>query len=236
MPGMIEHFYFCQLIYNSLSNRPATTLLKNGDLKLPTEYKQWLNRENFMLGGILPDMAEERNIAHCKVEHRKIRGLYVPDLYSAERQLYVSKNWSLRMGIYAHLYLDRYFLLNFLVPKFGWDINGRHEIINCSTGEIFTVSEFFSPEGLYGAYSELNVAIINGGLLNLEAIKKLPEELPKTGIKVLDQTIAEPWQKQLEKYTTHLSERTDRIFSIDEYLEFAEKAAVRLTAEMLHME
>jgi len=236
MPGMIEHLYFCQSVYEDLAGHSKTKLLKNGNIKFMGERGRILDREKFMLGGILPDMAKEHNFSHFKVEAGRVRRLYVPDLYSAGRAMKTMTDWSLEMGIYAHLYLDRNFILRFLIPRFEWDLKKRGEVVSKETGEIFTTQKFFSGEGLYGAYGELNFAIIKDELLDVPAIEKMSDELPKTGMSNFDEIVDEPWKEQFKRYTGHLSPRTDQIFSVNEYLDFSRGLTKNLVAEMLYAE
>lgn len=221
MPGMIEHLYFCQVVCDALSARQTRV------------YKD-LEKEMFMMGGILPDMAKEHRFSHFKVGVKKVWGLYAPDLYSAGRSMFMIRNWSLRMGVYAHLYLDRYFVKKFLVPRFQWDMKKQGKITNLATGEVFETEQFFSSEGLYRAYGEVNSVILSKGLLDLEWVKSLPDELPSTGLAVFDEKIETSWKEQLEMNIKCVCEQTDRVLPVDDYLAFSNETARRLMAEIIY--
>ena len=234
MPGMIEHLFFNSSIYKNLRERPGTKLYKNGNLKIG---KMKLVRDDFMLSGILPDLAREQDLAHFKVESEEVPGLNLPDLELAERWLPKKIGWSVGRGVYAHLYLDYHFFVDFLKPRYKWSLETNGTVQNLQTGQVFSAEQFFSSMGLYSAYGELNEVILDRGLLDVEAIRELPtDRLPKTYLDVIDFVDEQPWREQFEEYLTHRLPRTDRIFSVEEYLEFSAKMARRCAAEMLQVE
>ena len=233
MPGMIEHLYYDQLIYHSLSSRPTTKILKNGDAQLQTEYKQTLNRERFVLSEILPDMAISVFESHFRIRTHKANGLFIPNVEASESVIRHKVDWSIRMGIYAHLCLDRAFVLNFLLPRFEWNTSDG-KIVSKTSGEVFKPRDFFSENGLYSAYSETTKVLVDKEKLRLKSIRNLPDTLPKTGVKAIDEIVAEPWKERLEWYIANAKEQTDQVFSAEEYIAFIENEAVNTTAQILH--
>ena len=235
MPGMVEHLYYAQLIYHSLSSRSTTKLLRNGDVQLQTEYKQKLNRERFMLAEILPDMARSRDDSHFRIHLSKAQGIRVPSLDTLSSAVAFRVDWSMRMGVYAHLFLDRTFIVNFLVPRFEWEaLEGQ--IFSKASGKVFTRRNFFSEEGLYSAYAEATKILVESGKLKMKSIRNLPKVLPEIGVEALDNIVSEPWRDRIEWYVAHSKSRTDSLFSADEYISFIENQAVTATAQILHME
>ena len=236
MPGMIEHLYYSQLIYHSLSARSTTKLLKSGDVQLQTEYRQKLNRERFILAEILPDMAKSRAESHFKVRLSKVRGICVPSLDTLDAAMNLGVDWSIRMGVYAHLFLDRSFMMNFLIPRFEWETS-EGEIISKASGKVFTFRNFFSEKGLHSAYAEATKILVDSGKLKLKSVRNLPRVLPETGLEAVDDIVAsESWRDRVEWYIAHAEKRTDMLFSADEYIAFIENQAATMTAQMLHRE
>lgn len=232
MPGMIEHLYFDNLIYHSLSARPTTKILKDGNVEISV-YKQVLNRERFMLAGIMPDLTEDKFKAHYKYISRKI-GLYVPDLRLADRMIsHTWNDWSIRTGLYAHMYFDQKFVMEFLVPRFDWDTEGQ-KITSIATGEEFSSEQFFSLDGLFGAYAEVATALLSGGRLRAKLVENLPDDLPE--VKMPEMEPVKDWRLEFERQASNVRAKTDRIFPVDEAINFIEEQATLLTAYMLYTE
>ncbi|MBQ9016670.1 hypothetical protein IJ103_00280 [Candidatus Saccharibacteria bacterium] len=237
MPGMLEHLQFNCNVYDNLRKWPRTEILENNYLKIVTGEEHFLGRDAFLLGGIIPDLAVDHNLSHYKVFSRKAHGIFVPDLAAALRQMPQKKNsWPLRMGVYAHLYLDYHFLSDFLIPRYLWNLRREGRIENLATRAVYTTEEFFSAKGLYGAYGELNLAILERGLLDLELIRSLPDKAPEVGAAEMDERDERPWKERFEGYLTHRSPITNKILPVEEYLKFSAGLANRFAAEMLHIE
>lgn len=232
MPGMIEHLYFDNLIYHSLSARPTTKILKDGDVEISV-YKQVLNRERFMLAGIMPDLAEDKFKSHYRYIDRKL-GLFVPDLFVADREISKARSdWSVRMGLYVHIHFDQIFLMDFVVKKFHWDVQGR-AITSKVTGEVFSPEEFFSLDGLFGAYAEIATVLLSEGYLKMKGVESLPDELPR--VNTSEMKPVKDWRQEFERQANTTRVRTDRLFSVSEAIKFIEEQATLLTAYMLYTE
>lgn len=232
MPGIVEHLYFDSLIYHSLSARPTTKILKDGNVEISV-YKQVINRERFMLAGIIPDLAEDKFKSHYKYVDRKL-GLFVPDLFVADRSISKARNdWSVRMGLYAHIHLDQKFLMDFVVKKFYWDVR-EQRITSKLTGEIFSPEEFFSKDGLFGAYEEVAAAILSEGRLRVKGVESFPDELPET--KIPEMKPVKDWWQEFDRQATTNRARTDRIFPVAEAIKFIEEQATLSAAYMLYTE
>lgn len=194
-----------------------------------------MNRERFMLAEILPDMANSVFESHARIHTHKADGLYIPNLEYVDNKMRCRADWSVRMGIYAHLYLDWKFVLDFLIPKFDWDIsNGK--ITNKASGVSFGPRKFFSEDGLYQAYSETTKILVESGKLKLEPVRNLPAALPGTGLKLFDDIVAESWKERFEWYIANAREQNEQMFSVEEYIAFIENQAVNATAQILHKE
>lgn len=235
MPGMIEHLYFCSTVCDEFIRNLQDDEKKDRTLKCFLRKGQIFSRDRFMLGGILPDLARDRNRSHWKVESRRVKGLFIPNMYDALRRLAEVKNWSLRLGIYAHLYLDLRFIVEFLVPKFEWKMFEKGEIRHLGTGEVMSVKEFFSGKGLYGAYAEINAMILENNLLDIDSIMEIGPQAPMTGLNELDDRVDESWKNRFETYLTHQAKETNRFFPLHEYLFFSNQVALDFANEVLQL-
>lgn len=232
MAGIIEHFYFNDLIHHSLAHRPRSKVLKNGNVRIGSEFKQLLSYEPFVLTGILPDMAKDRSGSHFRYEARRAPGIFYPDLEVAERKIkQVAADWSIRMGIYSHFWLDTVFLDEFLIPKFDFNTD---KITNLETKESFKHEEF--KEELKRAYTETGKFLVDNDKIAVEDFMQLSDVLPVTNVSEFDDIDDESWKKRFEKCLTSKLKRKNHLFPVEDYVHYIENKAVTLTALMFYME
>ena len=183
MPGIIIHLAF------------AKEILKNSSQKIE------LNSKDFLSGNLIPDLATNKKLSHYRMNASK-RGFLVPNLYEAKKGL-LNKKSSLKLGIYSHLYLDYYFIENYLLKEFIFDRENML-VINPKNKKTWTTTSFFSkPQDggiLYKGYNEINQLIINDRIVNISDINSLPNHLPNSGISIFDIRQDKCWKDELSFY------------------------------------
>ncbi len=191
MPGWIEHIYFAQTVYRDLS-----------------EFTN-IDKIDFISGNLIPDLSKDKKQSHYR-KKASIEGFFVPRLDDVKKDLFDLKS-PLKLGIYCHLYLDYYFIENFLIPEFIWDFENM-TVINPRNNKQWSAKDFFSNKGMYGAYSEINHLLIRDGYLNLSIMDEIPEILPNTGMSIFDIRIEKTWKEDLLQYLAVKKEYTGDIF------------------------
>ena len=209
MPGMVYHLLFAKLTAEKLHE----------------------DIEDYVIGNILPDFAKNKDSVHHYPNSSN--SFFVPDLDAAKRRYSRVSSESLRHGVLAHLYCDKRFTEDFLMNRFEYD--PRREIVTLRKDpkRVWTLQKFFSYEGLYHAYSEMNPMIFQKHLpgyddiegLNLEWLKGLPHKLPCTGVSTLDDRTTDDWFGYLEGILENPPEYTGELFSIEEMVGFIVQVA-----------
>jgi hypothetical protein len=182
MPSTLLHLAFAQEVYQQ-----AFSLSKF----------QYLNKFHFFCGNLIPDETSNKLLSHYRVPYGITR-FFVPDLKEAQKDLLSKKN-SLNIGMYCHLYLDYHFITDFLVPEFIWDYQ-QMQVINPRNNKVWEANIFFSKDGFYSAYSELNQLLIENNIVDINDVNKLPSILPKTGIEYFDDRREKTWKEELNEY------------------------------------
>lgn len=210
MPGTLFHLAFVEEIYR-LSNLP------------------W-NKLTFMAGNLIPDMAKNKQLSHYRI-NACVKGFLVPDLEAARKDLLVFDD-ATKMGMFCHLYLDHYFIKYYLIPSFMWDID---DLIICNprNDRIWTIHEFFSCSGMYGAYSEINGLLLKDELISMDTINQLPAILPDSGIPFFDDRHEKSWKRQLEEHLADKRKYTGEIFDYDHLWRIIKLIASRYVKEVL---
>ena len=144
-----------------------------------------------------------------------------------------NSNEALKLGIYCHLFLDYYFIEKFLISQFNWDIENDN-VISIRNNKIWTVNEFFSNNGLYGSYNEINKLMIENSDVDLDYIKSLPNVLPKTDIKFYDERYTEDWKKELKEYLNIDKQYTGDIIDYVLFQKFISKICSKFISEVEH--
>ncbi len=204
MPGMLCHLMFAEKVYRKL------TLSFN------------LNRIDFLSGNILPDLAVDKTSSHFQI-HTPIVCLAIPNIQRAQKVLFALDN-SLRFGAFCHLYLDYYFIKNFLIPNFIWDIDDML-VINPNNNCKWSTHDFFSNKGLYGAYTEINHLILRDGYISNELLNSIPSILPETGITAFDIRNSKTWREELAGYLSCKASYSGILLEYDTLLEFINDVA-----------
>ena len=142
MPGILYHLSFAEEIYRKLS-----TVIQ-------------FDKVGFMSGNLIPDLATDKNNSHYR-KNASVDGFFVPEMELVKRDLFRPED-SIKFGMYCHLYLDYYFIEEFLIPEFIWDVEGM-KVINPRNNMSWDVNTFFSHYGMYGAYTEINQLMVRDG-------------------------------------------------------------------------
>lgn len=208
MPGTLCHIAFGEMVYRKLdSNMP-------------------LNKIEFLSGNLIPDLsAEDKKLSHYRKE-ASVMGLFVPDMKRVEKELFVHN--PIKLGMYAHLYLDERFIEGFLIPSFIW-YKPTMTIINPRNGLKWSPGSFFKLNGVYyQAFEEINQMLIRDGYISMETILGMPEILPDTGMPVFDKRQNKPWKKEIEEYMTTKREYTGAVFDYESLMSFLKETANEL--------
>ena len=213
MPGILLHAYFADEVIKAA---PKSHLVANDD-----SYQQ-----RFMMGNLIPDLGSDKNRTHCRYRLPYPVGILLPDLYEATHRwpLITSPQDAIRAGVLAHLYLDYWFLKDFVIPRFSWEwntisLNSEPHYHN------WTRKEFFGKTGLYRCYGELNCIIIQKQLVDILALNRIPAELPLTGISDFDERKERSWREELNSYLINPYFVEKPIFDIDDICTFFQEKA-----------
>lgn len=212
MPGILYHLSFAEEVYRKL---------------VPVIF---LDKVSFMAGNLIPDLATNKKQSHYR-KKASVDGFFVPEMKLVKRDLFVPED-SVKFGIFCHLYLDYYFIEEFLIPEFIWDIKTMR-VINPRNNKEWDVKTFFSHSGMYGAYTEINQLMVRDGHVSLSTIKEIPEILPSTGIAVFDTRRDKTWKAELEEYLAQKKDYTGEIFDYDRLWSCIERIATQFVREIL---
>ena len=157
MPGILYHLAFAEEVYRNFSEQMK------------------LDKVNFMAGNLIPDLANDKKASHYR-KKASVNGFFVPTMESVKKDLFVPSD-SVKFGMYCHLYLDYYFIEDFLIPEFIWDTSTM-KVINPRNHKEWDVKTFFSHDGMYGSYTEINDLMLKDGHVSLETVSQIPEILP----------------------------------------------------------
>lgn len=126
------------------------------------------NKSLFYTGALLPDLSlKDKKESHFrKMSQNNI--LEVPNLEIFLKKYGNNLENELYLGIYAHLFLDyRYYDIYF---NKNYEISTQ-QIKNKKNNISWDFNIFYSIDGIYGAYSQINQALIRDFDLHLEEIK-----------------------------------------------------------------
>ena len=211
MPGILLHLYFAEEVCKHMESIVS------------------MDKLTFLAGNLIPDLALNKQESHYR-RGASIEGFVVPDLDWVRRDLFCFSN-PVKFGMFCHLYLDYYFIEEFLIPEFVWDVpNGK--ITNPRNNKVWDKSVFFSKAGMYRAYTEVNNVLLADGKISYDLLNMIPEVLPPTGIAVYDVRREKTWKKELDEYFMESAEYTGDIFDYYRLCKFMEKIALKLTEEV----
>ena len=191
MPGILYYLAFGEVVYDKLSETRE------------------LDKSLFMSGNLIPDLAKDKKRSHYRIKGSQ-EGFFVPDMKAVKKDLYNPDN-PILLGMYCHLYLDYYFIEEFLIPEFIWDEKDMM-VINPRNNKKWDVPTFFSQKGMYGSYTEINQMMIRDGRVSQETLSIIPDVLPDTGIAVYDDRREKTWRQELNEYFAEKKEYTGDIF------------------------
>lgn len=191
MPGILYHLGFAEEVSRRLDN--------------VIEF----NKINFMAGNLIPDLAINKEKSHYR-KKASVEGFYVPIMELVKNDLFVPED-SIKFGMYCHLYLDYYFIEDFLIPEFIWDTE-YGIVTNPRNHKRWDIKTFFSPLGMYGSYTEINQLLIQNGNISLDTVLKIPDVLPDTGIDIFDIRRTKTWRAELDEYLAQKKDYTGDIF------------------------
>ena len=215
MPGLAIHLYFSKKLYRRLIEKKGT----------------YLDCDDFFAGSILPDFTIDKDATHfyqLPTDTFMGNGFYVPDMLTAVSTCQGMKNYSLRIGVLSHLWLDKQFTTKVLQQKFRVMDFGK-TVQQKSTEDEWSMDDFFSFNGLYRVYSECTPLLFEdapgGELLNLEELKQTMPLYPLlTGVEEFDRRKKENWFDYLEPRIKNPTPYTGELISIEEILDFIDEA------------
>lgn len=213
MPGILYHLSFAEKVYRKFSTQSP---------QIP------LNKLAFLEGNLIPDLATNKSLSHYR-HASSVRGFVIPDMELVKKDLLVPED-SIKFGMFCHLYLDHSFIEDFLIPQFIWDFDTK-SVVNPRNNKKWNAETFFSPSGMYGAYTELNQLILRDGLVSLNTIKEIPEILPNTGLPVFDSRREKTWKAELKEYLAQEKEYTGEIFDYNKLRQYLEKISTQFVDE-----
>lgn len=211
MPGILYHLSFAEEVYRKLA--PVMPL----------------DKVSFMAGNLIPDLATDKKRSHYR-KKASVDGFFVPEMELVRRDLFVPKD-SVKFGMFCHLYLDYYFIEEFLIPEFIWDVETMR-VINPRNNKEWDVKTFFSHSGMYGAYTEINQLLVRDGHVSVSTIEEIPEILPNTGLTVFDARREKTWKAELDEYLAQKKEYTGEIFDYNRLWSCIERIATQFVDEI----
>ena len=211
MPGILYHLSFAEEVYRKLA--PVMPL----------------DKVSFMAGNLIPDLATDKKRSHYR-KKASVDGFFVPEMELVRRDLFVPED-SVKFGMFCHLYLDYYFIEEFLIPEFVWDVE-RMKVINPRNNKEWDVKTFFSHSGMYGAYTEINQLLVRDGHVSVSTIEEIPEILPNTGLTVFDARREKTWKAELDEYLAQKKEYTGEIFDYNRLWSCIERIATQFVEEI----
>ena len=211
MPGILYHLSFAEEVYRKLV--PIMPL----------------DKVSFMAGNLIPDLATDKKRSHYR-KKASVDGFFVPEMELVRRDLFVPKD-SVKFGMFCHLYLDYYFIEEFLIPEFIWDVETMR-VINPRNNKEWDVKTFFSHSGMYGAYTEINQLMVRDGHVSISTIEEIPEILPNTGLTMFDARREKTWKAELDEYLAQKKEYTGEIFDYNRLWSCIERIATQFVDEI----
>ena len=211
MPGILYHLSFAEEVYRKLA--PVMPL----------------DKVSFMAGNLIPDLATDKKRSHYR-KKASVDGFFVPEMELVRRDLFVPKD-SVKFGMFCHLYLDYYFIEEFLIPEFIWDVETMR-VINPRNNKEWDVKTFFSHSGMYGSYTEINQLLVRDGHVSVSTIEEIPEILPNTGLTVFDARREKTWKAELDEYLAQKKEYTGEIFDYNRLWSCIERIATQFVEEI----
>ncbi|MBP3284186.1 MAG: hypothetical protein J6M02_01660 [Clostridia bacterium] len=203
MPGYLYHLWFSQEVQKRMKAKP--------------------DKASLMAGSLIPDLADNKYASHFRVP-ASVDGFFVPNIRKIENvfefALLEPERYPMHFGMFSHLYLDHVFIENYLLTEYKWN-SASNRVTNLATGCVFDIDFFFSREGIYKAYAEVNPLDLGVDT------KDIPSETPMTGMPIFDSNRHEKeWLQAHERSFGEKNENTKGILEYDRL-----KAKILLWAE-----
>lgn len=211
MPGILYHLSFAEEVYRKLGKVIQ------------------IDKVGFMSGNLITDLTTDKENSHYR-KKASVEGFFVPKMELVKQELFKPED-SVKFGMYGHLYLDYYFIENFLIPEFIWDVEGN-KVTNPRNNMSWDVETFFSHSGMYGSYTEINQLLVRDGHVSTSTVSEIPEILPSTGMPVFDARRDKTWKAELEEYLAEKKEYTGEVFDYDRLWSCIEKIATQFVEEI----
>lgn len=208
MPGTLLHLSFAQKVCQHI-NSP-------------------IDKFEFMCGNLIPDETKDKYVSHYRI-HYGITGFFVPEIDKAKKDLFFKKD-ALKLGMYCHLYLDRHFITDFLIPEFEWDYE-KMKVTNPRNHKIWDFSDFLSKSGFYSSYTEINHLLIENEYIDMSIVNNIPNILPQTGIPRFDQRRSITWKEELDEYLAQKTTYSGDFLDYDNLCKFLKNTALKFVYE-----
>lgn len=220
MPGYLFHMAF------------GEEVLKKGGIK---------DKESFRLGNIAPDLAPVKILSHFKYTSNGAFLVPCIETFLKQYSKKVKEN-DFMVGYLAHLYLDLYFIKNFVskyITTFDKKMqqtndpnqikfiklltNNKYIDLEENPAEPIEIDQFFRERILHREYSALNKQLRNDYTLTLPQAINIPnyiQELPREAVKRN--------YPELNKELSNIllsSDKNASIFSYEEYKAFSKELA-----------
>lgn len=223
MPGYLHHLACANEVAKQLKGVPLSNY---GDIKLDTE--------KFVLASLIPDLAKDKQGAHYQSDEHVRNGWRYPNLAKMEKL----DDASVYLGIWCHLYLDYWFVMDFLSKKFEIRKKFGFKMVydQWDSGRRWRLKDFLSPMGIYASYSASNRRLIAEGLLPEWLIQPIGggeygvahRQPPRTGLRLYDEHGKHEWFDEVEYYLSESRPTNDNpIISYDDL-----RAAILVAANM----
>lgn len=188
----------------------------------------------FLSGNQIPDLA----VANKQITHARFisdNSLFEDSDIGLIRVRLLDINNPVKLGMYCHLYSDKLFVKWHLSDIYRPTADGC--VINTQTLKKWKTEDFFSNNGLYGAYTALNKRIIKERLVSKKLMQSIPDNLPLTGMELYDIRVLKTWREELNEYIEETKTRvvTNKVFSWKGVVTSMHKIAESYIQELEHI-
>lgn len=160
MPGYVIHMTFAKLVQESLNIK---------------------DKNRYLVGALVPDACTRFDDRQKTTSHfgKKLNGLFKNLNIELFKEKYSHLfDDDLVLGIYTHLYLDKYFYTEFMYDVFEYNFEEK-TMLNKKTGRTFKIwNEFFCRTGIYEEYSAMNKKFIKDYNLDVNSLNFSINNLP----------------------------------------------------------
>ncbi len=149
---------------------------------------------DFYAGNIIPDEVRGcvKNEGHYRKQYLDCPLLLV-DVQEA-KQAYLENPSPLTLGIYLHLYVDHYFLVDLLFKKVSWKDNSIYH----PKEELLWSAKDFAKGYIQDVYAHTNMYMFDNEKDILDLFNIIPKKLPSTGYEMYDDRKEYCWQETFD--------------------------------------